>query len=217
MKRIILFHTVKPMYLSFESRVREALECEVRIDNMLDTCFANNLDKNVNRNRLFMAIKCAEMAQPDLIAVICSTLSPYIKEIAPFISVPLIGIDDRLGEVAFKHGDRVMVLASAQSPVEPVTSLLTSAAGRLGRLNAVVEAKLDERAFYAMIKGDMETHDNVMLELAKTVEGFDVIVMAQGSAEHLAQPIMSATGLPVVTAPELCIANIKEVIDGQGE
>jgi len=217
MKRIILFHTVKPMYLSFESRVRESLECEVRIDNMLDTCFANNLDKNVNRNRLFMAIKCAEMAEPDLIAVICSTLSPYIREIAPFISVPLIGIDDRLGDVAFKHGDRVMVLASAQSAVGPVTGLLTSAAGRLGRVNAVVEAKLDERAFYAMIKCDMETHDSVMLELAKTVKGFDVIVMAQGSAEHLARPIESATGLPVVTAPELCIANIKEIIDGQGE
>ena len=213
MKRIILIHTVRPMYLTFEDRVRKALASEVRIDNILDTCFANNLDKNNNRNRLLMTVKSAEMANPDLIAVICSTLSPYLKEITPFISVPLIGIDDRLGDEAFKHGDRIMVLASAASPIEPVTDLLKCAAIRLGRENAVVDATCDERGFYAMAKGDMEAHDRIMIEAGKTIKGYDAIVLAQGSAEGIAEPLMAATGLPVATAPKLCIQNIKELID----
>ena len=213
MKRIILIHTVRPMYLTFEERVRKALKSEVRIDNILDTCFANNMDKNNNRNRLLATVKCAEMANPDVIAVICSTLSLYIKEIEPFASVPLIGIDDRLGDEAFKYGDRIMVLASAQSPVEPVTRLLQRAAARLGRNNAVVDSIFDERGFYAMAKGDMETHDKVMIEVGKTIKGYDAIVLAQGSAEGIAEPLMAATGLPVATAPKLCIQNIQEIID----
>ena len=213
MKRIVLIHTVRPMYLTFEDRIRKALTSEVRIDNILDTCFANNLDKNNNRNRLLITVKCAEMAKPDLIAVICSTLSPYLMEIAPFISVPLIGIDDRLGDEAFKHGDRIMVLASATSPVEPVTELLKNAAIRLGRSNAVVDSTCDERGFYAMAKGDMDTHDKIMIEAGKTINGYDAIVLAQGSAEGIADPLMAATGLPVVTAPKLCIQNIREIVD----
>jgi len=214
MKRIILIHTVRPMYLTFEERVRGVLDTEVKIDNILDTCYANNLDKDNNRNRLFLTVKTAEMMDPDLIAVICSTLSPYLSEIAPFISVPLIGIDDRLGDVAFGHGDKLMVLASAQSPVEPVTNLLLGAAKRLGRVNAVIDSKYDLRAFDAMVKGDTATFDKLMLEMGASVKGFDAIVMAQGSSERVAAPIMALTGLPVVTAPKLCLAHIKEIIDG---
>jgi len=37
MKQIMLIHTVQCMYLTFEKRLRDALECEVKIDNLLDT------------------------------------------------------------------------------------------------------------------------------------------------------------------------------------
>ena len=52
-----------------------------------------------NRCRLYNDIKSAEMAGADMIVVTCSTLTPVVNMIRPFIKVPLIAIDDAMDYV----------------------------------------------------------------------------------------------------------------------
>jgi Asp/Glu/hydantoin racemase len=218
MKRIILLHTVRVMYLTFEQRLRAVLTSEVKIDNMLDTFFASNANEigefsQANLDRLYMALKSAELTGADLIAVICSTLTPHVEKIAPLIGTTVITIDGRLGQTAIGYGDRIQVLASAQSALEPTTRLIRRAAAESGR-SVEIDGRYNLKAFSSMMSGDLTIHDEELAKMAAEVKDKDVIVFAQGSMEHMAKKVSEISGLPVVTAPSLCIEEIKERIQG---
>ena len=218
MKRIVLLHTVQCMYLTFEQRVRRAIQEDVRIDNLLDTFFASDSNERkqftqTNLNRLYLTLKSAEMTGADLVAVICSTLSPHVKRIAPFLSVPVLTIDEQLGAEAIRRGNRIMVLASAPSAIGPTEQLILEAAKEAGR-TVHIESLYDIEAFHAMMCGEMETHDKKILAMAQEIRDQDVIVLAQGSMEQTAPGVERVTGLPVVTAPALCIQAIKASVEG---
>ena len=217
MKQIILLHTVQTMYLQFEKRVREALEEEVKIDNILDTFFASNPNEigcfsTENMNRLYFTLKSAELAQPVCIPVVCSSLSPCVEQLQPLISVPILQIDKRLGAEAIGKGDNIMVMASAPSAVKATVGLIEKAAREAGR-RVSIDSICDIRAFHGMMSGDMETHEKVMLETAAKIKGCDVIVFAQGSLEYLSEKVAQITATPVVTAPRLLLEDIKAIVE----
>lgn len=217
MKQIILLHTVQTMYLRFERRIREALDEDVKIDNMLDTYFSSNPNEigyfsTENMNRLYFTLKSAELAQPVCIPVVCSSLSPYIVQLQPFISVPLLPIDKRLGREAIAKGDNIMIMSSAPSAVKATAGLIEKEAKEAGRcIN--IDSICDIRAFHGMMNADMETHEKVMLETAAKIKGHDVIVFAQGSLEYLEAKVMQITGAPVIAAPRLLVEDIKAVVE----
>jgi len=205
------------MYLTFEQRVRQAIQQDIQIDNLLDTFFASDSNERkeftqTNLNRLYLTLKSAELTGADLIAVICSTLSPHVKRIAPFLSVPVMTIDERLGTEAIRYGNRIMVMASAPSAVDPTVELIRDAAKDAGRV-VHIESRYSIEAFHAMMNDDMETHNKKILAMAQEIKDQDVIVFAQGSMEHMSSVVESATGLPVVTAPALCIEAIRAFIE----
>lgn len=218
MKQIILLHTVQTMYLRFEKRLRESLKEEVKIDNILDTFFSSNPNEigyfsTENLNRLYHTIKSAELANPVCIPVVCSSLSPYVEKLDGLFSVPVLQIDKRLGAEAIARGDKIMVLASAPSAVKATVGLIERAAEQDGR-RVDIDSVYDIRAFHGMMSGDMAAHDQVILEMAQGIKGKDVIVFAQGSIEHMQSQVEAITGIPVVTAPQLLIEDIKAIVEG---
>ena len=220
MKQIILVHTVQTMYLRFEKRLRDALKEEVKIDNILDTFFSSNPNEigyfsTDNLNRLYLTLKSAELAKPVCIPVVCSSLSPYVEKLEGLFSAPVLQIDKRLGNEAIAKGDKVLVLASAPSAVKATVGLIETAAQKAGR-QVDIDSIYDIRAFHGMMGGDMDAHDQVILEMAAKVKAEkqpDVIVFAQGSIEHMQSKVQDITGLPVVTAPQLLIEDIKKVME----
>lgn len=218
MKQIILIHTVQTMYLRFEKRLREALTQEVKIDNILDTFFSSNPNEighfsTENLNRLYYTLKSAELANPVCIPVVCSSLSPYVKKLDDLFTVPVLQIDKRLGDEAISKGDKITVLASAPSAANATVALIERAAEQSDR-RINIESVYDIRAFHSMMRGDMETHDRVILEMAQNIKNCDVIVFAQGSIEHMQEKIQRVTDLTVVTAPQLLVEDIKLIIEG---
>ena len=115
MKSIALIHTVESVAVSFGKTLKKILNEEVKIHNIWDDFLANNPNEIGeftidNRNRLFNDIKSAEMTGADVIVVTCSTLTPVVKMIRPFIKVPLIAIDDAMGEKAVLYGEKYWYL-----------------------------------------------------------------------------------------------------------
>ena len=217
MKHIVLLHTAQSMFLSFEKRLREALSVEVKIDTILDTFLSNNPNEILefstnNLNRLYLTLKSAEMTGADMIVIVCSTLSPHVKVLESFFKIPLVTIDCQLGQEAIKYGDDIMVLTSAQSAAQPTADILYHAAAEHDRtLN--IDMKYNLEAFHAMMRGDMQTHDDLMISTSGDISNKNVIVLGQGSLEHLAQRVAVASGLPVVSSPALCIQVIKKIIE----
>lgn len=216
MKSIALIHTVQSVATAFGNTLQEYLDEEVKVHNLWDDFLANNPNEVgeftiENRNRLFNDIKTAELTGADVIAVTCSTLTPIVKMIRPFVKVPLIAIDDAMAKKAVTFGSNIMILATAESTLQPTQDKLEEEAGLLGiQLNIQRMAVME--AFKALKAVDMERHDTILKETAKLLAGYDCIVLAQASMAHLEDEISRITGCTVLSSPKLCMQQIQETL-----
>ncbi|MGI6084872.1 MAG: aspartate/glutamate racemase family protein [Acetivibrionales bacterium] len=219
MKTIGLLHTVPSVLATFGDRLRSAMPgVELLIHNTMDTFLAS--DANIhgftreNLNRLFFLLKALELEHPDVIVVTCSTLTPHVEQIRPFISTPVVAIDDAMASQAVRKGERITVLATAYSTIGPTTTKLRSEASKIGRTLELQEIVCDE-AYTAIKKLDQETHDRIVKEAAASIKNRDAIVLAQASMAHLEREIETLAGIPTFSSPDLCVTQVKDLLEGK--
>lgn len=216
MKRIALIHTVKGVADTFEKRLKEYLPMEIKVHNLLDDFLADDPNEvgeftKTNRLRLFNDIRNAEMTGADLIVVTCSTLTPTVEKIRPFIGVPVIAIDDAMARLAARSGQKVLVMATAESTVQPTLDKIGQEARSQG-LDIGLSSLVCKPAFVALKAMDMALHDKLLKEMAGDIQGFDAIVLAQASMAHLEDEIREITKVPVLSSPRLCFEEIRETL-----
>ena len=217
MKQIAVIHTVQSVADTFGAKLKEYLGGNVKIYNIWDDFLAINANElgeftMNNKNRLFGDIKNAELTGADLIVLSCSTLTPHLDNIRPFISVPVVAIDDAMTETAVGVGKKILVVATAQSTLAPTTDKLYCDAKRAGREITIDHLHLPE-AFKALQANDMVLHDKLVLEAAEKISGYDCIVLAQASLAPCEKKIQEITGIPTLSSPELCMKRVKEEIE----
>ena len=216
MKSIALIHTVKTVANSCEQKLKDYVGEPVKIHNLWDDFLANNPNEIgeftiENRCRLYNDIKSAEMTGADMIVVTCSTLTPVVNMIRPFVRVPLIAIDDAMGRKAVTCGERILVLATAGSTEGPMREKLNAEAAKLGK-SIQIDFQANAEAFQAMKAVQMERHDAILLDMAKNISGYDCVVLAQASMAHLDQKIEAICKIPVLSSPGLCMEQVKETL-----
>ncbi|MCR5731478.1 MAG: aspartate/glutamate racemase family protein, partial [Sphaerochaetaceae bacterium] len=185
MKRLMLLHTVDSVYRTFGAELARVVGDDVIIDNMLDTFLAddparhNGIFSKANKLRLIHDLESCSLAHPDVIVVSCSSLSPYIPELRAYIETPIISIDDAMCRKALEKGAKIAVLATAQSALEPARWKLSLFA-KEKNIDLTLESFCNGDAIAALKKGDRETHDKLILEMARKVSpDCDAIVLAQ--------------------------------------
>ena len=216
MKSIALIHTVKTVAVSFDETLKQYVGEEIRVHNLWDDFLANNPNEVgeftiENRNRLFFDIKSAEMTGADLIVVTCSTLTPVVNMIRPFVRVPLIAIDDAMGRKAVTYGEKLLILATAGSTREPLTDKLLAEAEKIGK-QVRIDFRDNAEAFQAMKALQMDRHDALLLKMAEEISGYDCVVLAQASMAHLDKKIEEICKIPVLSSPTLCLEQVKETL-----
>lgn len=219
MKKIGLLHTVPTVYGTFAGRLREAMPGEeLLIHNTVDEFLASDANVNgftqTNLNRLFNLLKAVELEGTDIIAVTCSTLTPWVKKIRQFISIPIVCIDDAMTAKAVEIGSRITVLATAYSTIEPTCGKLREDAEKIGRTLEINDIVCDA-AYTAIKRLDQKAHDDELKKAAEQISGRDVIVLAQASMAHLEQDIQKLTGIPTLSSPNLCVQQIREMLLGK--
>ena len=207
MKSIALIHTVKTVANSFDQTLKDYVGEPVKVHNLWDDFLANNPNEIgeftiENRCRLYNDIKSAEMTGADMIVVTCSTLTPVVNMIRPFIKVPLIAIDDAMGRKAVTYGHRTEV---------PMREKLNAEAEKLGK-KIQIDFRANAEAFKAMKAVEMDKHDALLLEMAKEISGYDCVVLAQASMAHLDKKIEEICKIPVLSSPGLCLEQVKETL-----
>ncbi len=215
MNLVALIHTVPTVYATFGKRILDAIS-QVRVVNTVDEFLASDPAEKgvftaVNRSRLFSIVKVAEATGADAIVTTCSTLSPVMEELRPFMDTPLVTIDGAMLRSAVQHGTTIGVLATADSTIGPTTASLELHARRAEREIAITTV-LCPAAYVAIKARDQETHDREVLARVDEVADCDVIVLAQASMAHLEEQIAGATGRTVLSSPRLCIDELREVL-----
>lgn len=181
----------------------------------------DSLIKEVNANggptygvkrRLYAYYQQAESLGVDAILNQCSSVGEVVDAIKPFISVPIVKVDEAMAEKAVSLGKRIAVVATVPTTVGPSVRLIEQKAREAGK-EIEIETHLVKDAMMILIeKGDVETHNSMVLgEVEAAAESCDVVVLAQGSMTVLL-PLLGRIKKPVLTSPRLGVERVKEVL-----
>jgi aspartate/glutamate racemase len=148
----------------------------------------------------------------DAILLACSTFN-YAAELArPMIDVPILQIDRPMMEQAVCSSRKVGLLATLATTV-PSSERLLQIVARENKKDIEVATVLRAEAFRAYQKGDIETHNAMLLEeIDKLSKRVDSIVMAQLSMSALA-PLLKDTPVPVYNSGSTGFARVRQVLD----
>lgn len=219
-KTLALIHTSQ-VFLTVETMMRDLFReimPEIRLINILDDsllpqCMAEQRISPEVARRMCAYIVAAETAGADAVLSLCSTVGPVVDLARKMVNIPVIKIDDAHTEKAAREYGRIGVMATVASTLAPTVALIREKAQLAGKQVEIRES-LSNAAFEALMAGDKDRHDRMLLEAArKLAPDVDVILFAQGSMTRLAPAVEQATSRPVLTSPRLAIEYTKRVLD----
>ncbi|WP_028548345.1 aspartate/glutamate racemase family protein [Paenibacillus sp. UNC451MF] len=169
------------------------------------------------RRRLVQYYRHAEEIGADVILNTCSSVGEVADWARPMIDIPIIKIDEAMASQATWQFHNIGVLATLPTTLDPTKRLLHKEAQRQNRVVNVVDA-LAEGAYQALVAGQPEEHDRLILEAAKSVaQHVDVLVLAQGSMVRMEEALKQVTGLPVYSSPRLGVMAVRTELERLGK
>lgn len=218
MTTLALIHTGTFLPAVFTELCREVMP-DVEVFNIVDesliknTIAANKLTPQTSR-RLIEYLKSAEEAGADAILVTCSSIGPAVEAAQPFLNIPVLRVDVPLADQAIRLGQRIGVVATLPTTLEPTVALIQRQAALQGKEVHVIST-LCPGAFQAVAAGDTATHDRLVIAgIRELMPQVDVIVLAQASMARAANAIPEAErSAPILSSPRLAVAAAHKVIE----
>lgn len=216
MIRVFAIHTamalVEPITQLFKENLPDVKLNHLADDSLIQEVIANNRVTPAVRRRMFSYYHNAVDAGADIIFNTCSSIGEVAQMARLFLPIPIIKIDDYMAEKAVEKGKRIGVLATLPTTLEPTANLIREKAREKNISVDIVEG-LADGAFQAVMSGDRETHDKLILKASERVaEKADVIVLAQGSMARMEKQLADVTGKIVLSSPLLGVLSVKEYI-----
>ncbi len=147
----------------------------------------------------------------DVILNQCSSVGEAASIARTMVTVPIVKIDEPMGQRAVSLGSKIGVVATVASTVKPSTELVREMAKNAGKEVKVSEYLVDG-AIDILMKGDVDEHNRLVLaEIEKAHEENDVVVLAQGSMVAIT-PLLAHFTKDVLTSPRMAVERIKEIL-----
>ncbi|WP_233530944.1 aspartate/glutamate racemase family protein [Paenibacillus alkalitolerans] len=167
------------------------------------------------RRRLQQYYRQAEEIGADVIFNTCSSVGEVADWARPMFDTPIVKIDEAMARQAVQKYEKIGVLATLPTTLEPTCRLLRKEAG--SRSVEVLDA-LAGGAYQALVAGRPEEHDRLILEAAISVAArADALVLAQGSMARMEDALKRETGLPVYSSPRLGVLSVKSELERLGK
>jgi Asp/Glu/hydantoin racemase len=209
-KRLGLLHTSATLVSVFEQLCREKLP-GVAVFNLVDDSLikdviAHNTLRPATARRVVDHVAAAEAAGADYIMVTCSSIGWAVEIAAELVSTPVLRVDRPMADAAVAQGRRVGVIATLPTTLEPTADLIRRRAAAGGK-EIELTTRLCEGAFDALMSGDAQRHDELVLaaleELSSQVE---IVALAQASMARVAAAIPAERRqTPILTSPPLAV------------
>ena len=216
MIRVFAVHTslamVDPVTALFKEHLPDVKLNHIVDDSLIQEVIAHNEVTTAVAKRLVNCFHMAVDGGADIIFNTCSSIGEIAQMARKLLSIPLIKIDDAMAIKAVEGANKIGVLATLPSTLTPTANLLKTMATERNRKIEIVEG-LAEGAFQAVISGDRDTHDNLILKASKTVaDRVDLIVLAQGSMARMETKLAEVTGKTVLSSPLSGVLAVKDYI-----
>ena len=153
----------------------------------------------------------AEAAGANALLNCCSSVGEAADALTSLLSIPLVKIDDRMASLAVASGNRIGVVASVATTLDPTERLIQRKGQEAGKPVTTVRF-LADAAFDALLAGDAQQHDTlVKAAILRAAEECDVVVLAQGSMARLTSQISIAK--PLLSSPRLGVQAVGEALE----
>ncbi|MBN1415264.1 MAG: hypothetical protein JW973_09205 [Bacteroidales bacterium] len=217
MIKVFAVHTalamVEPITILFKEHLPDVKLNHIVDDSLIQEVIANNAVTSSVSKRLISCFYMAVDAGADLIFNTCSSVGEIVQLARNLIPIPLLKIDDPMAIKAVETASTIGVLATLPSTLTPTVNLLKAMAAERSKRIDVVEG-MAEGAFQAVMNGDREKHDNLILKASEAVAGeVDLFVLAQGSMAKIEGRLAKATGKKVLSSPLSGVLAVKEYIE----
>lgn len=214
MKKVVCVHTamalVGPLTETFRELIPEVQVEHIAESSLIKEVIANNAVTPAVRRRLLDYYNAAADSGADIIFNTCSSVGD-IADLGNSISrVPVFRIDRPMAERAVQEAQRIGVISTLPTTLDPTCRLLKNCATEAGKEITLVEG-LADGAFAAGQSGDSETHDRLIAEAAQRIaDSVDLFVLAQGSMARMEQRLSELTGKPVLSSPVLGVLGLRK-------
>lgn len=209
MTRIAFLHTGAVVIPTFAALAAEHLP-GVEVQNLLDDKIVADLGRGAASEQIAQRLAdlgdAAVAAGAEALMFTCSSISQYAGPLAERVGVPVYRVDEAMADEAVRSGDRISVIATLPTTVQPTAALLRERAELQGR-EVQIDEVVVEGAFEAAVAGDRARHDSLVAEAIKAASG-NVVVLAQASMASAAEGLEVPT--PILTSPERGIQRLAE-------
>ncbi len=206
-QKLTLIHTSPVLIPMFTELVNELLPgvevTQVADDSLIKEAIANGSLSPSIVTRLQQHIKSAQDAGAETVMVTCSSMGPAIQASQSIASVPLLRVDRAMADRAVSLGQKIGVIATVSTTLEPTADLIQRRATAAGK-SIEVTMCLCDGALEKLLAGDVETHDRMVKEkLTELMNHVDVIVLAQASMARVANQLdREACTVPVLSSQD---------------
>lgn len=192
---------------------------ELEVTNLLDDGLLRLLaakDLPTAEGRLTDMIKtAADTYGAEAAMITCSSVSKEMAErISGRFELPVLKIDYPMARAAARAGGRVGVAATFPPTLGPTRKLLSEAAEETGATLEIVEEVAPE-AYDALLSGDVERHDELLLGAVSRLEarGVSVVVLAQVSMARILPKVAGRVGVPVLSSLHTSLEAVREAFE----
>ena len=221
MKVALVYTGTTPELVEFvEKEIRKHLSKDVELLQYEDPTILDDAVKAGYVTRL-AAVKLISMYMKavkegaEAILNLCSSVGEVAdaaQDIAKYIGVPIVRVDEEMCREAVRKGKRIGVMATLSSTLNPTKNTIIRVARELGKEVVLIDA-LVEGAFGL----NQEQFKSLMLEkAAEIVDDVDLILFAQGSMAYCEEIISDEYDKLVLSSPRFGAKALKEALVARG-
>ena len=213
--RIALIHALKHSIAPIEASFSR-LWPEAELANLLDDTLSSDLARDgaltpAMTERFLTLARYAASCGADGILFTCSAFGPCIDtcahELAP---MPVLKPNEAMIEEAVAMSGpsgRIGLLATFAPTLATMPAEFAAVAPGVTLVQA-----LASEALHALNRGDAAAHDRLAAEAARSLEGCDVVALAQFSLSSAAAKVAEATGRTVLTTPDSAVRKLQRLL-----
>lgn len=160
--------------------------------------------------RVECLLQAAQIAKPDLIICTCSSVGEVADDVAKHSTIPIIRIDEPMARQALEISDRIAVMATLKSTIEPTCRLIERLAVEMGKSVTIERALLPE-VMTAMRAGKQDEALEIVKKTSISLqERNGVLLMAQASLGMMKDSLQPQVKFQVLASPPICAEYIKK-------
>ena len=214
MPTIALIHAsraaVDPVTQHFNQTAPELKTVNLLDDGIMTSLAEDDVDRAVRRLAEMVELAWLEY-RANAVLLTCSAVSREgMRALRTQTRIPIIKIDEPMTRRAAAAGRRIGIVATFPATVATTVELLHAAALTPIETTHVLAGE----ALQALLRGDVEAHDRLLLEAAHQVEteGIDAMVLAQVSMVRLEPQIRAKSRVPVFSSLATALDEVRALL-----